>query len=60
MINSITSDKPVTKKVFFVRVAEAEYRRIQELAEIEDRSANKTANRLLKSALDALDANKTS
>ncbi|HRK41241.1 MAG TPA: hypothetical protein PLN95_04145 [Candidatus Saccharibacteria bacterium] len=40
-------------KVFFIRVKEDDYNKIVELAREEDRSTNKMANLLLRSALES-------
>lgn len=54
MITNLQSGKPAAKqKVYFIRVNEDEYKRIVTLADAEDRSINKMANILLKSALEA-------
>lgn len=53
MINNIQDDvKKSDTKFFFIRVKETEYRRIEELAKVEDRSINQMAVVLLKRALD--------
>lgn len=56
MNNDIDQAVKSSKKVYFIRVDEAQYQRIIRLAESEDRSINKTANRLIKSALDSAKA----
>ena len=43
--------KGSTRKVYFIRVNEDDYKKIVELAEVEDRSINNMANSLIKSAL---------
>lgn len=53
MITSTKVTKPISEKVYFIRVSETEYKRIARLAESEDRSINKMANLLLKSALES-------
>ena len=55
----ITDSKNVdktTKKVYFIRVGEDEYKRIAELAEPQGRSINNMANFLLKNALNSTEA----
>lgn len=54
MITDLQGDTPTAKqKVYFIRVKEDEYRRITALAEAEDRTINKMANILIKSALES-------
>ena len=53
MINNLTDGQKSDRKVYFIRVNEDEYKRITALAEVEDRSINKMANILLKSALES-------
>jgi hypothetical protein len=48
-----TEESPTKPKVFFIRVREDEYLQIANLAKQEDRSTNKMANILLKSALES-------
>jgi hypothetical protein len=52
MIKNAQDVEPSKKKVYFIRVDEKEYKQIVELAEKEDRSANKMANLLIRAGLE--------
>jgi len=52
MIENTQDVKPSKKKVYFIRVDEDQYKKIVELAKEEDRSANKMANLLIRTALE--------
>lgn len=51
MITNTNTVKPISQKVYFIRVGEHEYKKIVELAQSQDRSINNMANLLLKNAL---------
>jgi hypothetical protein len=54
VITNLQGVTPTAKqKVYFIRVKEDEYKKITALADAEDRTINKMANILLKSALES-------
>jgi hypothetical protein len=52
-ISTTQGVKSTGQKVYFIRVKENEYKKIVALADSEDRTINKMANVLLKSALES-------